>query len=103
MNEQKKCPRCESTETTEVHLDDGPHYGKLICTKCGRHHRWLPKPKEPAGEPVPPWLHELAVRPHRSAWLDGAESQCQWAESIRTEMKAKHQHDAVMVGVLDAI
>jgi hypothetical protein len=36
---------CEHANTRIEQLANGPHFGKEICTDCGRVLRWIPKPQ----------------------------------------------------------
>src|SRR5262249_12049276 len=42
---QGPCPGCGSKET-KVGLGTETHHGRLLCGKCERFLRWLPKPRE---------------------------------------------------------
>ena len=44
-SEAEKCPNCDSRELV-TGPGSGPHYAALECAECGRHIRWLPKPRE---------------------------------------------------------
>lgn len=57
------CPECGGG-LVEERCGSGPHFAKLICPRCRRHVRWMPRPSTPAGAP-PPELLELARRAER--------------------------------------
>ncbi|MGB6300799.1 MAG: hypothetical protein WBF90_32130 [Rivularia sp. (in: cyanobacteria)] len=42
--ETKICPKCDSSNLTEVIHPDQKHYGRLICHDCKNFIKWLPDP-----------------------------------------------------------
>jgi hypothetical protein len=38
------CPSCGSSERSEVRIEGGPHYAKIVCSNCGRHFKFVPAP-----------------------------------------------------------
>jgi hypothetical protein len=49
----EECPYCASTDLCEViAVNRGGHYGKIVCNRCDRFIKWIPKPKaEKAQDP----------------------------------------------------
>ena len=42
----KNCKHCQFGAVIEELTPDGPHYGKLVCTSCGRFNDWIPDPNK---------------------------------------------------------
>lgn len=55
------CPHCGSPNITKITGDDEPtnHYGRLVCSDCGRWLAWVPDPE----------ITELVVQ--RNIYIDG--------------------------------
>jgi hypothetical protein len=39
-----RCPKCGSKKQVVERCSDGPHYGKLVCGRCGHFLGWAPSP-----------------------------------------------------------
>lgn len=80
------CRDCGCTERSIVVMESGPHYGKSVCSWCGRFCSWVPRPPvklEDMELPIGP-EHDSEVLP-----LIGTEGQVKWAGSIRPSMLKK--------------
>ena len=39
------CPKCGAgEERLDIRPGSGPHHAKIVCERCGRIIRWVPKP-----------------------------------------------------------
>lgn len=48
------CPTCGTIDTPAIGPGSGGHHAAAHCRQCGRHLKWLPKPR-------PPYMNEVIV------------------------------------------
>lgn len=83
-----QCKRCGMEANDQVLTPEGPHYGKVVCKKCGCWLTWLPRPPLPIDKSKLPWHPEGAPLPK----LTGAsQKQIEYGEQCRALMIARFQ------------
>lgn len=83
------CQRCGSKETRIELCTTGPHYGKVLCSDCGRFIKFAPRP---SGGDAPADVMERVVPRTSPVRLRGSERQVQFAESCRDQLLYRTKH-----------